>query len=312
MINSNKLSFTVFTPVFNSAKTIHRVWESLNSQCYKNFEWIIVDDGSDDSIGIIINKYISSSNFKITFLSQENQGKHIAWNKAIKIASGDLFVPADSDDRFDADTLSFFYKKWLGINELDRKNYSGINVLCRDNISKRIIGDKYPKEKFKSNLLDLTYKFKIKGEKWGCVRLDLLKKYPYPEIIGRGSYILNYAWFSLSKNYSILCYNKPLRLYYTDSESITHQKNFVKKRIKESETRVHYIKWHLKNHTFYLIKNDISSLIKLIFSYVNFWLYTKNKSKYKFIDIDPIYIRLLILLAFVPILCYHHCEKRFK
>ncbi len=304
--------FTIFTPVYNSKDTIHRVWESLNSQSFKSFEWIIIDDGSDDNIKPIVDEFIKSKKFKIIFYRQPNKGKHIAWNKALKLASGLLFIPADSDDRFDKETLSFFYDKWINLTNLEKNNFSGINVLCKDNIKGEVVGDMYPSNYFKTNLLDLTYKYKIHGEKWGCIRLDLLKKYPYPEIIGRGSYILSYTWFSLSKNYSILCFNKILRTYYIDSESITNQKNFIKKRIRESETRVHFIRWHFENNAVYLVKNSPIDFFKLILAYTNFWLYSTNRKKYKFRDIKPLFVRLILLLFFIPTLFYNIYERKFK
>ena len=45
-------TFTVFTPTFNRAVSIHRVYESLQSQAFHDFEWLIVDDGSEDDTAI--------------------------------------------------------------------------------------------------------------------------------------------------------------------------------------------------------------------------------------------------------------------
>ena len=43
LMKKYKYQFTVFTPVYNRKHTIHRVWNSLNAQTYRDFEWIIVD-----------------------------------------------------------------------------------------------------------------------------------------------------------------------------------------------------------------------------------------------------------------------------
>lgn len=98
--------FTVFTPIYNRKDKIHRVWESLTQQTYKNFEWIIVDDGSKDDVIPLLVSYKNQAMFPVTILSQENSGKHIAWNRALEIAKGELFVPADSDDEFVPETYS--------------------------------------------------------------------------------------------------------------------------------------------------------------------------------------------------------------
>ena len=52
-----KFNFTIFTPLHNGAKTIHRVFNSLKNSTYSNFEWIVVNDGSTDETLYIANKY---------------------------------------------------------------------------------------------------------------------------------------------------------------------------------------------------------------------------------------------------------------
>ena len=60
MIN---FKFTIFTPCYNGKNTIKRVFESVASQTYKNYEWIIINDGSTDKSDSVIRKYISDYNF---------------------------------------------------------------------------------------------------------------------------------------------------------------------------------------------------------------------------------------------------------
>lgn len=69
--------FTVFTPVYNRKDKIHRVWDSLQMQTYPNFEWVIVDDGSTDGIGSLLEEYKQKADFPVTVLTQANSGKHI-------------------------------------------------------------------------------------------------------------------------------------------------------------------------------------------------------------------------------------------
>ena len=74
--------FTIFTPCYNGEKTIGRVFKSVANQTYKNFEWIIVNDGSKDKSKDIINelrKTYQEIDEKIIYLEQKNMGKHMAW-----------------------------------------------------------------------------------------------------------------------------------------------------------------------------------------------------------------------------------------
>ena len=57
--------FTVFTPTYNRAHTLHRVYESLKAQSYKNFEWLVVDDGSTDGTYHLIEEWRKNSYFSI-------------------------------------------------------------------------------------------------------------------------------------------------------------------------------------------------------------------------------------------------------
>lgn len=92
-----------------------------------------------------------------------------------------MFVPADSDDEFIPEALEYFAKQWQMIPVEDRKGYSGINVLCKDSKTGGVVGGEYPESPMVSDNLELAYKYKIKGEKWGCIRTGLLKLRLNPE-----------------------------------------------------------------------------------------------------------------------------------
>ena len=82
---------TIFTPAYNRAYTLQRLYESIKKQEYKNFEWISVDDGSKDNTKELIHSFISEKKVDIKYFFQENSGKHIAINKGVEEASGNLF-----------------------------------------------------------------------------------------------------------------------------------------------------------------------------------------------------------------------------
>lgn len=92
--------FTVFTPTYNRAHLLHRVYESLKKQTCKDFEWLIVDDGSTDATGDLIAAWQQESltDFPIRYIWQDNGHKKSAFNRGVKEAHGELFVPWDSDD----------------------------------------------------------------------------------------------------------------------------------------------------------------------------------------------------------------------
>lgn len=74
---------TVFTPTYNRENTLSRVFDSLKSQTYRDFEWIIVDDGSTDNTKAVVEKFMQAASFEIKYYYQKNSGKHVAINKVL-------------------------------------------------------------------------------------------------------------------------------------------------------------------------------------------------------------------------------------
>ena len=97
-----KYSFTVFTPTFNRARTLPLIFgcNSLCKQTYRNFEWLVVDDGSTDDTLQLIRQWKKEMGFPIRYYSQKNSGKHVARNYGVAAkARGELFFTLDSDDK---------------------------------------------------------------------------------------------------------------------------------------------------------------------------------------------------------------------
>ena len=89
---------SIFTRTYNRASYLPRLFDSLNQQSSLDFEWILVDDGSDDNTAQIVREMESEAAFPMTFISQRNQGKHVAYNTALDHIRGDFFTCVDSDD----------------------------------------------------------------------------------------------------------------------------------------------------------------------------------------------------------------------
>lgn len=116
-------SFAVVTPTFNREIFLQRLYDSLVSQIfpYKDFSWIIVDDGSTDNTKDLIDKLKEYSPFEIVYLYKDNGGKHTAWNYAINYLLNKeykYFVSIDSDDELTSNALSVFLAHW---EDIERK-----------------------------------------------------------------------------------------------------------------------------------------------------------------------------------------------
>ena len=90
---------TVFTPAYNRAHTLEKLYRSLQKQTFHNYEWLIVDDGSSDGTGELVKHWQTEENpFPIRYVYQENGGKCRAINHGLELAAGELFFTVDSDD----------------------------------------------------------------------------------------------------------------------------------------------------------------------------------------------------------------------
>ena len=99
--------FSIITPTYNRAHTLGMVFESLQAQKFKNFEWIIGDDGSDDDTQDLVKSFIKKAKFDIKYYKLKHGGKHNVL-KAIKdYPSGEWILGLDSNDTlFDDNTLN--------------------------------------------------------------------------------------------------------------------------------------------------------------------------------------------------------------
>ena len=89
---------TVLTTTYNRVSTLPRLFESLCAQTCKEFEWLIIDDGSIDDTQKILAGFASSAPFKIRVVQQLNSGKHVALNNGATNANTPWLFIVDSDD----------------------------------------------------------------------------------------------------------------------------------------------------------------------------------------------------------------------
>lgn len=222
------MKFTVFTPTYQRAHTLHRVYNSLLIQTFRDFEWIIIDDGSTDKTGDIVSKWQKENKFSIIYLKQKNQGKHVAINHGVRLSRYELFLIADSDDEFPGNALQTFYDSWLKIPLSCRSNFSGITGLCVDN-NRKIIGHKFPTDIFDSTSADCLYRFGIKGEKWGFIRTEVMKEFPFPELKNFNFTPESIIWNKIGRKYKTRYINKVVRIYLNDSGNQVSNKNPIER-----------------------------------------------------------------------------------
>lgn len=133
---------SVIVPVYNSEKYLAKCLESIINQDYKDFELLIIDDGSSDNSSKVAKDILNKQDFKWQIISCQNSGQAAARNLGIKNAKGEYLAFVDSDDCISKDFLSELFKA-IKDNDGDFSfcNYSFIKeqyICSNDDDRKRI------------------------------------------------------------------------------------------------------------------------------------------------------------------------------
>lgn len=118
---------SVVMPVYNGEKYLSQAIESVLNQTYKNFELIVIDDGSKDDSVRIIKQFQKNDRRIVLLVNEKNRGISNAMNRGIKSAKGEIIALAHGDDiclpnRF-AKQLDYLFKHpEVGVLGRDRKS----------------------------------------------------------------------------------------------------------------------------------------------------------------------------------------------
>jgi glycosyltransferase involved in cell wall biosynthesis len=243
--------FTVFTPTYNRAHTLHRVHDSLRAQTLRDFEWLVVDDGSTDDTPSLLAQWIKAADFPIRHFKQEHSGKHIAHNLAVREAQGEFFFTLDSDDACVPHTLQRMASLWQSIPLHERQSFCGVGGLCIDQHGK-LVGERFPREPLDADMLERHYLYRVRGEKCVMMRTELVRRCPFPEIKRTSFVPEGRVWFEVAKAHKIRWVNETFRLYHTGDGGRLSNTNHS---LRESAAgRMHYYIWMLNNHLGYLLR----------------------------------------------------------
>ena len=202
---------TIFTPTYNRAHLLPKLYKSLCKQTFKDFEWLIGDDGSNDNTEKIVEDFILENKIVLRYFKQQNGGKHRAINRGVQEARGELFFIVDSDDTLPNSSIETILNYWKDIKH-DR-TYAGV-VGYMAHHDGEVIGHGYNFDKLDCNSLDLRYKYNVKGDMAEVFRTSVLKEFPFPELEGERFCPEALVWNRISQKYVFHHFNKVI--YYRD------------------------------------------------------------------------------------------------
>ena len=221
---------TILTPTYNRGYILSKAYQSLLQQTNKNFEWLIIDDGSVDNTKELINGFIEENKINIRYFLKKNGGKHTAVNEGVKLAKGYYTIILDSDDFLTDDaieTINYYWEKYNNNKKIACLSFLKIYS------DKRSVSKPYIGTEVISNDIDFKYNKGVTGDMSEVYRTSILKKYPFPVFdderflseaivwnkiafkydtvfINKGIYVCEYLEDGLSYSCLKLRYNNPI------------------------------------------------------------------------------------------------------
>ena len=194
---------TVFTPTYNRAHLLGRLYESLCAQQFTDFEWVIVDDGSTDGTASLVQGFIAERRIDIKYLSQRNGGKHRAINHGVSQAKGELFFIVDSDDYLTAYSLQDIATEYA-------KCDSGIGGVAGLDATDggKVIGSGLAQDFIECNSMDIRFKHHVTGDLAEVFKTCVMREFPFPEVEGEKFCPEALVWNRIAHKYKLRYFNK--------------------------------------------------------------------------------------------------------
>ncbi len=201
-------TLTVFTPTYNRAHTLPRLYESLCRQTCNDFEWLVIDDGSNDGTEDLVSKWIEESVIPIKYIYKENGGLYTGYNTAYANIETELNVCIDSDDAMPEKAVEIILRTW---KEKGDNRFAGLIGLDCYMDSGKPIGGVFPDKLKECYLLDLYTKRIHRGDTKQVMRTDLMKRVaPMVGFPGEKNFNPIYLLLQVCDEYPLLVVNEPL------------------------------------------------------------------------------------------------------
>lgn len=258
---------TVVVPVYKVEEYLDRCISSIINQTFKDFELILVDDGSPDNCPQMCEEWKKKDD-RVLVIHQENQGLSAARNSGIKIAKGEYLTFVDSDDWISATMLEDLYR--LSIKyKADISVCNFVRTDCQLKIEKNNIEEKiYNQEEFMKVILKVNSNRTIHYAWAKLYHREVIDVDHYP--VGMLNEDVEGMFKAVMRSKTIVETNKIGYFYFENSESITRKKfgenflslNDVWNRIeniskKEAPKYLRYVQYNAKRIDFTILCDSI-------------------------------------------------------
>ncbi|MDY5180303.1 glycosyltransferase family 2 protein [Butyribacter sp.] len=261
---------TVLTPTFNRGGLLNNLYQSLQKQTTKDFEWLLVDDGSTDDTKNIAEEMKKKAKFPMQYIYKKNGGKHTALNVGVKYITSELTFIVDSDDTLEPDAIEliFQYHKKYG----DRRDLCGYSFL-RKFPDGKINGKLFePDEKVGTYIECRINADDTKADKAEVFYTRCLKEFPFPEYKNEKFLGEDLVWIRMALKYQMIHINRAIYVgnYLEEGLTKNRRKNNIRspygcmERAKEFMRPELKLRYRLKGAVQYLVYGKLAGEKQLI------------------------------------------------
>lgn len=121
--SSSSPTLTIITPTYNRAHTLSACFNALARQTCRDYQWIIVDDGSTDGTEELIESFAADGGVPFDYIRKRNGGKHTALNAAHRYIKGKYVTVLDSDDVLAPNAVETIITEWKNMIQTKRSMF---------------------------------------------------------------------------------------------------------------------------------------------------------------------------------------------
>jgi glycosyltransferase involved in cell wall biosynthesis len=171
---------TVLTPTYNRAATLRRLYESLCRQTFRDFEWLVIDDGSTDNTSELLAAWARTAPFAMRWETKPNGGKHTALNLGYQLVETRFTAMMDSDDWYTDDGLAVLMNHWASVPADERDEFASVEgrTMSPDGTP---VTSRFPSDVFDSDTLTIRVIHDVSGDTMGIHRTEILAVHPFPD-----------------------------------------------------------------------------------------------------------------------------------
>ena len=264
------MTITILTPSYNRGGALDNLFKSLQKQTSKDFEWLLIDDGSTDDTKNIVTEMQQSADFPVRYIYKVNGGKHTALNVGVQQIASELTFIVDSDDTLVPNAIETIFEYHEKYGKQDK--LCGYSFL-RQYPNGEINGKPFVPDEKVGTFIDCRINANdTHADKAEVFFTKCLREYPFPEYNNEKFLGEDIVWIRMALKYQMVHINKAIYVgtYLDDGLTKNRRMNNIKspygcmERAKEFMRTELKLRYRLKGAMQYLIYGKFAQEENLI------------------------------------------------